>query len=1456
MKYKGRMKKNKQRFGGIKQLVFSVFAIVAVAYGSFLFFYYAQAAPETAIYFDEVTLTVDNGDSFTLDAIIDPGANLVYGVDVAITFDPSKVHVTGITRNTTAFPNNDYELQNEFDNEEGTAVISVITGIVNPPTISSITTIATFAFEAVGTGEATISFDETDTIAIATNQAGNTISERTSTVVTVPDVTDPAGYSVNINQTTINAGNDDALSFTFAAAEVGATYNYSINDTNGATAAITGTGTIATATDAISNINVTSLDDDTLTLTVTLTDAALNEGDPVTDTVIKDATLPSGYTVGFDQASITSANETAASFTFAAAEVGAIYNYSINDTNGATAAITGTGTIASATQQISGINVSSLDDGTLTLTVYLTDTFSNQGANATDTIAKDADAPSGYSVSINQATINAGNDDALSFTFAAAEVDATYNYSINDTNGATAAITGTGTIATATDTISNINVTSLDDGTLTLTVYLTDTGLNQGGNVTDTVAKDTVAPAGYSVSINQATINAGNDDALSFTFAAAEVGATYNYSINDTNGATAAITGTGTIATATDTISNINVTSLDDGTLTLTVYLTDTTGNQGSNATDTVTKDATAPSGYSVNINQATINAGNDDALSFTFAAAEVGATYNYSINDTNGATAAITGTGTIATATDTISNINVTSLSDGTLTLTVYLTDTFSNQGANTTDTIAKDAVAPSGYSVSINQAAINAGNDDALSFTFAAAEVGASYVYSINDTNGATLPASGSGLVAGATQQISNIDVSALDDDTLTLTVYLIDTSLNQGSNVTDTVAKDTGIPAGYSVSFDQDTINAGSEDEVSFTFAAAEVGTTYNYSINDTNGATAAITGTGTIATATDQIADIDVSSLDDDTLTLTVYLTDSAGNQGNNATDTAAKSTSVPVIARVTAVATPTNDTTPRYVFSSTEAGDITYGGDCSSNTLVAASGNNAIDFTFAASAEGTHSNCTITVTDSADNVSNTLNVPAFTIDITDPTLTQVAAVTTPTADNTPSYTFSSDEAGIITYGGDCTASTANASIGNNAVVFAALSDGAHSNCTIIVTDSASNASNTLSITAFTVDTAAPVISGGLPDEPETAGTVTSTLTVTTGEVAVCRYSTDSDTDYADMTDTLTTVGGTTHTEDVSVEDGNYYDYYVRCADPAGNTTDSDYHIQFSVAEEGDETAPVLEETTPVTTPTTDTTPDYTFTSDEAGLITYDGDCSSETNYAVSGENTVTFEALSTGTYEDCSLTVTDPSGNESDPLNITSFTVFAPATAVEDDDDDDDSHPSLKISKVKYSVVSGNQIKITWKTNNKANERVRYGLSRNLKEEKEEKRKDKKDHSMYLKDLTPGHTYYFRVYSEDKYDDTEHSKTYSLKIPGSAATSGNVGAGSPAPANISPSAENTAPASDVAPNNSSSANEGHNDSGNSTGAAEEINIPYTPDPAPTAPVSEESNFRWWNPFTWF
>jgi parallel beta-helix repeat protein len=122
--------------------------------------------------------------------------------------------------------------------------------------------------------------------------------------------------------------------------------------------------------------------------------------------------------------------------------------------------------------------------------------FAGNGGSVTATVSNiDKTAPTGYSATIDGDYVNADNQTVISFTFTGAEENAIYNYSIDDANIGTAAIEGDGTITTAADQITGINVSALDDDILTLTVYLTDPAENKGEDIIDTIIKDTVAPS-------------------------------------------------------------------------------------------------------------------------------------------------------------------------------------------------------------------------------------------------------------------------------------------------------------------------------------------------------------------------------------------------------------------------------------------------------------------------------------------------------------------------------------------------------------------------------------------------------------------------------------------------------------------------------------------------------------------------------------------------------------------------------------------------------------------------------------------------------------------------------------------------------------------------------------------------------------------------------------------------
>ncbi|MFA5946832.1 MAG: hypothetical protein WC813_02295 [Patescibacteria group bacterium] len=254
------------------------------------------------------------------------------------------------------------------------------------------------------------------------------------------------------------------------------------------------------------------------------------------------------------------------------------------------------------------------------------------------------------------------------------------------------------------------------------------------------------------------------------------------------------------------------------------------------------------------------------------------------------------------------------------------------------------------------------------------------------------------------------------------------------------------------------------------------------------------------------------------------------------------------TAVPTLTESVPVSSPTNDTTPAYTFTSNEAGSIAYGGDCSSSITTAVAGSNAISFNTLGA--GSHTNCTIRVTDTAGNISAILAVSAFTIDVTAPTIAEVTPVPTATSDITPDYSFSSDEVGTIAYTGDCASSTSDAVVGTNTITFNSLGQGLHNNCTIRLTDAATNQSNLLAVSAFTVDTDAPVLSETTPVPVETLD-VTPDYTFFSTESGTISYLGD-----CSSANTSANAGNTTVTFN-TLADGVHDNCRITVTDSAGN-----------------------------------------------------------------------------------------------------------------------------------------------------------------------------------------------------------------------------------------------------------------------------------------------------------
>ncbi|MED5550353.1 MAG: DUF4347 domain-containing protein, partial [Pseudomonadota bacterium] len=375
------------------------------------------------------------------------------------------------------------------------------------------------------------------------------------------------------------------------------------------------------------------------------------------------------------------------------------------------------------------------------------------GAN--ESYAVDNTAPAGFSVSFGQDPVTGAIENAISFTFTGGEASADYNYTISSNNGG-ANVTGSGTLAGATDTISGIDVSGLNDGTLTLSVTLTDPAGNVSGAQTDTATKDTNLP-GFSKAFAPASVQTGDVSTLTFTIdnsalavgvtaldftdnlpAGMEVAATPNASTTCTGGTLTAVAGAGVVSYTGGAIGAGATCTVDvDVSATAAGSLLNTTGNltssQGNSGTASATLTVTQPG---LSVDDPSIAEGDSGTanLVFTVTLAPASAqtvTVDYATSDgtaTAGADYTATSGTLTFTAGQTTRTVTVTVLNetlvepDETVNLTLSNPSNATISDATGTGTIQTDdtdATAPVLVSIERQTPASAATNADSLTWT-----------------------------------------------------------------------------------------------------------------------------------------------------------------------------------------------------------------------------------------------------------------------------------------------------------------------------------------------------------------------------------------------------------------------------------------------------------------------------------------------------------------------------------------------------------------------------------------------------------------------------------------------------------------------------------------------------------------------------------------------------------------
>ncbi|TMP38362.1 tandem-95 repeat protein [Pseudoalteromonas rubra] len=596
------------------------------------------------------------------------------------------------------------------------------------------------------------------------------------------DTQAPTGYAVTMDKDIYNSS-ASSIRFDLSGGEAGATYAYTLSSDGHS---VSGTGTLDSAQQQVVIADIENLNDGPLSLSVTLTDKAGNAGVATIDTATLDTVAPSGHDVTLDQQTYNLANRDAASFSFSGAEVGATYAYTLTSTGGGE--LTGTETITAANQQVNITNLSQLKDGTLSLSVVLTDSAGNAAQALVKQAKLDATAPTITTLSASQTALKAGETSVITIGLSEAVVDFNKT-SLNVAGGTVSELEQISD--TSYRTVFTPSENSQAAGTITIAAGKFNDAAGNPNKASDTLTLniDTQAPGNHSVAFGAPYYHGTNANAASITLSDAEVGTRYHYVISSTQGGLP-VSAQGDVTESNQTISGINLSNLNDGQLNVTVTLTDPAGNVSEVASGTAILDTAAPQVVSLKSNDLALKAGEQAQITIVLSEPSADFTLEDIVASSGSLSEfkALNATTYQATFTP---DTNV----EGDVTISIaagVFNDTAGN--ANTAAqplVLSQDTTAPSGQSVSIDQTLINRDNETAMSFTLNGLEGKGMLTYQVSD--GTTSVGSQSPIsITAATQSVTGIDVSALAEGRLILTVVVYDDANNAGEPVTAAVTK----------------------------------------------------------------------------------------------------------------------------------------------------------------------------------------------------------------------------------------------------------------------------------------------------------------------------------------------------------------------------------------------------------------------------------------------------------------------------------------------------------------------------------------------------------------------------------------------------------------------------------------------------------------------------------------
>ncbi|PSR55938.1 hypothetical protein AHMF7605_21745 [Adhaeribacter arboris] len=412
--------------------------------------------------------------------------------------------------------------------------------------------------------------------------------------------------------------------------------------------------------------------------------------------------------------------------------------------------------------------------------------------------------------------------------------------------------------------------TALEDGSQDITVIATDAAGNASALSTAlTIRVDTAEPATPTLPVLAGGNNGNTNDNTPTISGRAEAGSAVTIYLNGE--AVATLT-----ADETGAWTYTFTTALEDGSQDITVIATDAAGNASALSTAlTIRVDTAEPATPTLPVLAGGNNGNTNDNTPTISGRAEANSRVTIFTNGTGGETVTVDADGNWSYTFEA-------GLTDGDYSFTVTATDSAANtSNASSALKITVDTQAPAAPGAPVLAEGNNGNTNDNTPTISGNTEASAEVTIYLNGESVATV-------TAGADGSWNYTFHTGLPDESYTIQVAAKDVAGNvsEQSGIL-AIQVDTVIPTGYAVAFNTARVDVTNIAAISMPISGAEVGTTLYYTITSNNGGTPVIESIK-VENAQFDISTLDLTGLNDGTLTIALYLQDAAGNKGAEVT----------------------------------------------------------------------------------------------------------------------------------------------------------------------------------------------------------------------------------------------------------------------------------------------------------------------------------------------------------------------------------------------------------------------------------------------------------------------------------------------------------------------------------------------------------------------------------------